>query len=541
MKGSGSSEAEPFRKLSKNDILQTTDQWKERTIQKLGEISGLWISWAMTNQVPKVPEVAPKPPTKPSSEAIMRSLKARMRQERYDKAASEDLKFAEEKKVDDLPLPDDIEVWEQYESLKVKYQKGARDYEGQEKLALETFPVENKKVFSRLIDCISEASVQELKRTKEGAKFFEDGDSFNFMQLAMREHEYLSPAISSAAVARAKDEFETLRQKSEDTLTEHVNEFKRRLQVYLKARRADQASPYADFDLRDLLLRSLYQPTWGTWIEYRYANDNMPATYAELIEALNKTETTKILRASSPMDPFQSSAHATVSKETPPSSPGPVRCSVCETTFLPKRSKHTRCDRCQEEYSKQRKKERKKAKDREGKKKPKQKSDKNKNVYATLAEDESDDSESEEDREEHREGTSFSCICSTRATTPSDGLIYIDNCSNLNVIRDGVLALNARKEKVATRISGSIPGILTSQVSAEIGDLGRGCHDPQFSRNLISEDAAIRAGYRVTRDSSVDDKYYLHKDGRKPLVFSSNGEGTFSISVTEFRKHFSDL
>ena len=138
------------------------------------------------------------------------------------------------------------------------------------------------------------------------------------MQLAMRHHEYLSPAISSAAVARAKDEFETLRQKSEDTLTEHVNEFKRRLQVYLKARGADQPSPYADFDLRDLLLRSLYQPTWGTWIEYRYANDNMPATYAELVDALNKTETTKILRASSPMDPFQSSAHATVSRETPP-------------------------------------------------------------------------------------------------------------------------------------------------------------------------------------------------------------------------------
>ena len=240
-------------------------------------------------------------------------------------------------------------------------------------------------------------------------------------------------------------------------------------------------------------------------------------------------------------DPFQSSAHATVSKETPPSSPGPVRCSVCGTTFLPKRPKHTRCDRCQEEYSKQRKKERKKARDKEGKRKPKQKSDKNKNVYATLAEDESDESESEEDREEHREGTSFSCICSTRATSPSDGLIYLDNCSNLNVIRDGVLALNARREKVATRISGSIPGTLTSQVSAELGDLGRGCHDPQFSRNLISEDAAIRAGYRVTRDSLVDDKYYLHKDGRKPLVFSSNGEGTFSISVTEFRKHFSDL
>ena len=470
MKGSGSTVPEPFRKLSKNDILQTTDQWKERTIHKLGEISGLWISWAMTNQVPKVPEVAPKPPTKPSSEPIMRSLKARMRQERYDKAASQDPKFAEEKTVEDVPLPDDIEVLEEYEILKVKYQREARDFERQEKLALETFPVENKKVFSRLIDCISEASVQELKRTKEGAKFFEDGDSFNFMQLAMREHEYLSPAISSAAVARAKDEFETLRQKSEDTLTEHVNEFKRRLQVYLKARGADQPSPYADFDLRDLLLRSLYQPTWGSWIEYRYANDNMPATYAQLIDALNKTETTKILRASSPVDPFQSSAHATMSRDTPPSSPGPARCAVCGTTFCPKKPQHTRCDRCQEEHSKQRKKERKKAKDKETKEKGKPKPDKDKRAHATQLEEESGDDESEGDHDEQREGTSFSCICSTRATSPSDGLIYLDNCSNLNVIRDRVLALNVRKEKVATRISGSIPGTLTAQVSAEVGD-----------------------------------------------------------------------
>ena len=218
--------------------------------------------------------------------------------------ASNDPKFAEEKKVEDVPLPDDIEVLEEYDRLKVKYLKEARDYERQEKMALETFPLENKKVFSRLIDCISEASVQDLKRTKEGAKYFEEGDSFNFMQLAVREHEYLSPAISSAAVARAKDDFESLRQRSEDSITEHVNEFRRKLEVYLKARGPDQPSPYADYDLRDLLLRSLYQPTWGTWIESRYVNDNMPGTYEELVTALKKAETTKILRTSSPIDPF---------------------------------------------------------------------------------------------------------------------------------------------------------------------------------------------------------------------------------------------
>ena len=387
--------------------------------------------------------------------------------------------------------------------------------------------------------------MQHLKRTKEGAKYFEEGDSINFLRLAVKEHEYLSPDISSAAVARAKDDFESLRQRSEDSITEHVNEFRRKLKVYLKARGPDQPSPYADFDLRDLLLRSLYQPTWGTWIEYRYANDNMPATYEALVDALKKTETTKILRTSSPMDPFQSSAHATSTnlKASPPSSPGPTRCGVCGTLFCPKRPQHTRCDKCQEEHAKQRKKERKKTKDKEAKKKTKHKGDKEKRAHATTAEDEADEQESddESDHYDQNEGTSFSCICSTRSSTASEELIYLDNCSNLNVIRDRAIALNIRKEKVATRISGSIPGTLTSQVSAELGDLGRGCHDPQFSRNLISEDAAIRAGYRVTRDSSADDKYYLHKEGRKPLVFTSNGEGTFSITVREFRKHFADL
>ena len=137
----------------------------------------------------------------------------------------------------------------------------------------------------------------------------------------MREHQCLSP------VARAKDDFELLRQRAEHSIIEHVNEFRGRLEVYVKARGPGQVSPYADFDLRDLLLRSLYQPTWGSWIEHRYANDNMPATFEELVSALKKAETTKILRSASPIDPFQSTSHATSFKPsgTPPSSPGPVK------------------------------------------------------------------------------------------------------------------------------------------------------------------------------------------------------------------------
>ena len=82
---------------------------------------------------------------------------------------------------------------------------------------------------------------------------------------------------------------------------------------------------------------------------------------------------------------------------------------------------------------------------------------------------------------------------------------------------------------------------MTADVSAELGDLGKGCHDPHFSRNLVSEDAAIRAGYRIIRNSAKNDKYYLKKPGEQPLVFTSNGEGTFSMTVIEFKRHFREL
>ena len=158
-------------------------------------------------------------------------------------------------------------------------------------------------------------------------------------------------------------------------------------------------------------------------------------------------------------------------------------------------------------------------------------------------EEEIEESSSEEsDQEATANFSTFSCICATRASAAtSESLVYFDNCSNLNIIRDKALALNIQSEPVTTRISGSFPGLLASNTSAEIGDLGRGCFDQNFSRNLISEDAVIRAGYRVVRDSNGDNNYYLHKKGRKPLVILGNSEGTFSISAKELIRHFSDL
>ena len=64
-----------FRKLSKNDVYQTTEQWKERTLLRLGDVSGEWASWAKKDAIPTVPASRPIAPVKPNSEGLMNSYK----------------------------------------------------------------------------------------------------------------------------------------------------------------------------------------------------------------------------------------------------------------------------------------------------------------------------------------------------------------------------------------------------------------------------------------------------------------------------------
>ena len=103
-------DSESFRKLSKNDIEQTPEQWEEKTLHKLGEASGLWVSWVRRKQTPTVPIEVPETPVKPSSESLMTALKARMRRERFIRRVETDIDFATEGKVDDIPIPDDYEA-----------------------------------------------------------------------------------------------------------------------------------------------------------------------------------------------------------------------------------------------------------------------------------------------------------------------------------------------------------------------------------------------------------------------------------------------
>ena len=85
------------------------------------------------------------------------------------------------------------------------------------------------------------------------------------------------------------------------------------------------------------------------------------------------------------------------------------------------------------------KKERKKAEGKDSKKNKGKPKDTTKRAHTTVAEEDYDDDSSDDESE--GEGTanvtSFSCICATRSSTVvSESLVYFDNCSNLNIIKD---------------------------------------------------------------------------------------------------------
>ena len=138
-----------FRKLTKNDLLQTVDQWREKTLHRLGEFSGKWTAWVERDNVPVVPTNRPKPPIKPTSEALMNSLKTQLiRANQLEARRTLNPEETEGLTIDNIPLPSDYDVWVDYEDNKADYLAKCREYERRKKLALESFPDENRKVFS---------------------------------------------------------------------------------------------------------------------------------------------------------------------------------------------------------------------------------------------------------------------------------------------------------------------------------------------------------------------------------------------------------
>ena len=138
-----------FRKLSKNDIHQTTDQWRERTLQRLGEVSGEWTAWVENDNIPSLPTIRPRPPVEPKTDDLMTTFKERIRDKRFQELIQLH-SFSSQPKLEDVPTPSTYEAWEEYEEMKSIYHRDLREYDRREKQALETYPKENKRVFPAL-------------------------------------------------------------------------------------------------------------------------------------------------------------------------------------------------------------------------------------------------------------------------------------------------------------------------------------------------------------------------------------------------------
>ena len=113
---------EAFRKLFKNDVHQTTERWRERTLQRLGTISGQWTAWVEKDKIPTSPGPRPRAPTKPSSDSLMALLKEQERQRLFN------LRILGEPDLtlDEVPLPNDLDIWNIYEDALAVYQARTR-------------------------------------------------------------------------------------------------------------------------------------------------------------------------------------------------------------------------------------------------------------------------------------------------------------------------------------------------------------------------------------------------------------------------------
>ena len=106
------------------------------------------------------------------------------------------------------------------------------------------------------------------------------------------------------------------------------------------------------------------------------------------------------------------------------------------------------------------------------------------------------------------------------------------------MIKDPRLALNLNDNGPITRIRGSVPGCIEVRSHGSLGDMGAGPVSTSFTRSLISESAALAAGYHVIHDTRIANEYHLVKEGRPPLVFKINRDGTYSMPIKEFMAHF---
>ena len=523
-----------FRRLQRNDTGQTNDQWRLNLLRETGSVAPLWTACARTGEAPTLSTARPHEPLKPLDPEIMEELKAEYRVA---------LALRANTPIESVPPVSSRIIWERYAIEKAAYEDKSEAYKVKFKEVNETFPHENRKVFAMLEKSMSEASVEDVKRTPEGARAYEQQDAFTFLRLAMESHDFVPAQISDRACQNAQLRFESYRQPASATIAEHLNEFRRRLDYYCKVRGDKTEEVYKDYQLKGLLLASLHPDAWGEWHRIRQLTSTMPATFEGVENALREEESARVL--SSYKDPFAehlpAAAHATRvgGKGGAAETPVAIPCSECGTCFTPKRPAHHRCQTCQKKFSVEKKKL------RDGTKLPatsgtNTKAQRKANTKMANETEAYTAGSEEGDDDDIPAWASYSTTVSTALSSvvdPSDQIIF-DPASNSHIIRDKELASSINTAGPITRVKGSVPGCLEVREQGTIGDIGTGPVSTAFSRNLISEAAALAAGYHVIHDTRVANEYRLLKEGRPPLIFKANREGTYSMSIKEFKEHF---
>ena len=453
-----------FRRLQRNDTLQTNDQWKQNLLRETGSLAPLWTACAIAGKAPALDTSRPREPLKPSEPSIMEE-----RKREYRTALALHLGVPEE----DVPETSPTLVWEKYYIERSAHEDMHEMYKIRFKEVNETFPQENRKVFQMVEKAISEASVDDIKRTEEGAKAYAARDAFQFLQLAMETHDFVPAQISDRACQNAQARFEGYRQPSPSSISEHLNEFRRRLDYYCKVRGDRVEEVYKDYQLKGLLLASLHPEAWGEWQRIRQLTSTMPATFSGVEEALREEESARVL--STLKDPYNdvlpTVAHATNTAATLP----PTSCTECGTSFCPKRSSHHRCTPCQQKIAAEKKKKResnaRRAPRTEGKGSTKGAA---KSLHETTALTRAASDDDEEDDQPQWASYSTTAVTALLSDiTAADDVIF-DPASNSHVIKDRTLALDINASGPITRVRVSVPGLLEVREHATIGDIGTG-------------------------------------------------------------------
>ena len=364
---------------------------------------------------------------------------------------------------------------------------------------------------------MSEASVDDLKRTVEGAGAYSSRDAFTFLKLAMEAHDFVPAQISDRACQNAQIRFESYRQPSSATVSEHVNEFKRRLEYYCKLRGDKIEDVYKDYQLKGLLLASLYPEAWGEWCRIRQLTSTMPITFEAVEIALLEEESARVLsRLKDPYsDVLPTAAHGTTTTESLP----PTSCSDCGNTFCPGRPSHHRCGTCQKKFTAEKKKRRDPARSGRGATRGDGKPGARittKSVNDTSVQP-TEGSDNDDNDQPPWASYSTTVMTSLGSSIVEEDHVIFDPASNSHVIKDRALAVDVNTSGPITRVRGSVPGSLEVREHGTLGDMGTGPLSASFTRNLISESAALAAGYHVVHDTRQANEYRLLKEGRPPV------------------------